>query len=81
MSAATACTSTSLPRTPPELVKSQVDVIYCGGDPNVRAAQQATQTIPIVAKSEDIVRAGFIRSLAKRRACVGDDTTRYHWRR
>jgi putative tryptophan/tyrosine transport system substrate-binding protein len=48
-----------------ELVKAQVDAIYCGGDPNVRAAQQATQTIPIVAVSEDLVRSGFIRSLAK----------------
>jgi putative tryptophan/tyrosine transport system substrate-binding protein len=54
MSAATACTSTSLP-----------SVIYCGGDPNVRAAQQATQTIPIVAVSEDLVGSGFIHSLAK----------------
>ena len=38
-----------------ELVKAQVDVIYCGGDANVRAAQQATQTIPIVTVSEDMV--------------------------
>jgi hypothetical protein len=28
-----------------EFVKGKVDIIYCGGDPNVRAAQQATQTI------------------------------------
>ena len=48
-----------------ELVKAQVDVIYCGGDANVRAAQQATQTIPIVTESEDMVRSGFVRSLAK----------------
>jgi putative tryptophan/tyrosine transport system substrate-binding protein len=48
-----------------ELVKASADVIYCGGDANVRAAQQATQTIPIVAASEDMVRSGFVRSLAK----------------
>jgi len=41
------------------------DVIYCGGDANVRAARHATQTIPIVAASEDMVRSGFVRSLAK----------------
>jgi putative ABC transport system substrate-binding protein len=48
-----------------ELVKAHVDVIYCGGDANVRAALQATQTIPIVTVSEDLVRSGFAHSLAK----------------
>jgi putative tryptophan/tyrosine transport system substrate-binding protein len=48
-----------------ELVKAHVDVIYCGGDANVRAAQQATQAIPIVTVAEDLVRSGFAHSLAK----------------
>ena len=48
-----------------ELAKAHVDVIYCGGDANVRAALQATQTIPIVTVSEDLVRSGFAHSLAK----------------
>jgi putative ABC transport system substrate-binding protein len=54
-----------------ELVKAHVDVIYCGGDANVRAAQQATQVIPIVTVAEDLVRSGFAHSLAK----PGSNTT------
>jgi putative ABC transport system substrate-binding protein len=32
-----------------ELVKARVDVIICGGTAAIRAAQQATKTIPILA--------------------------------
>jgi putative tryptophan/tyrosine transport system substrate-binding protein len=48
-----------------ELVKAQVDVITAAGDVAVRAAQQATKTIPILASGSDLVRAGFVASLAK----------------
>jgi putative ABC transport system substrate-binding protein len=48
-----------------ELVKANVDVIIAAGDPNVRAAQQATQTIPILAIAEDLVGSGFVASLPK----------------
>jgi putative tryptophan/tyrosine transport system substrate-binding protein len=48
-----------------ELVKANVDVIISAGDPNVRAAQQATKTIPILAIAEDLVGSGFVASLAK----------------
>jgi putative ABC transport system substrate-binding protein len=47
------------------IVKAQVDVIYAGGDPAVRAAQQATKEIPILGAAEDMVGSGFVASLAK----------------
>jgi putative tryptophan/tyrosine transport system substrate-binding protein len=47
------------------IVKAQVDVIICGGDPPVRAAQQATKEIPILGIAEDMVGSGFVASLAK----------------
>jgi putative ABC transport system substrate-binding protein len=49
-----------------ELVQLSVDVIVAGGPPAIRAAQQATRTIPIVmAGSGDPVAAGWIASLAQ----------------
>jgi putative tryptophan/tyrosine transport system substrate-binding protein len=48
-----------------ELVKAHVDVIVAGGDAAIRAAQQATRTIPILANGTDLVSAGFVASLAK----------------
>jgi putative ABC transport system substrate-binding protein len=48
-----------------ELSKSQVDVIVAGGDAGIRAAQQVTSTIPILGLTEDMVRSGMVRSLAK----------------
>jgi len=48
-----------------ELVNAQVDVIVASGDASVRAAQQATKTIPILANATDLVGAGFVASLAK----------------
>ena len=48
-----------------ELVKARVDVIVAAGDDAVRAAQQATKTIPILAGATDLVSASFVASLAK----------------
>jgi putative ABC transport system substrate-binding protein len=47
------------------IVKAQVDAIYAGGDPAVRAAQQATKEIPILGAAEDMVGSRFVASLAK----------------
>src|SRR5215467_3292522 len=48
-----------------ELVNSGVDVIVAGGDAAVRAAQRATNSIPILAFTDEMVGQGFVRSLAK----------------
>src|SRR5262245_20896054 len=48
-----------------ELVKAKVDVIYCAGDFAIRAAQEATATIPILAVTDDMVGSGLVRSLAQ----------------
>jgi putative ABC transport system substrate-binding protein len=48
-----------------EIVKVQVDVIYCGGDAAIRTAQAATRTIPIYAITDDLISSGFVQSLAK----------------
>jgi putative ABC transport system substrate-binding protein len=48
-----------------ELVNSGVDVIVAGGDAAVRAAQGATNIIPILALTDDMVGQRFVRSLAK----------------
>ena len=47
-----------------ELVKAKVDLITCGGDPAIRAAQRASATIPIIALTDDMVGSGLVRSLA-----------------
>ena len=47
------------------LVKGRVDVILAGGDTAIRAAQQATATIPILAFADDLVGSGLANSLAK----------------
>jgi putative tryptophan/tyrosine transport system substrate-binding protein len=47
------------------LVREKASVIVVSGDAAVRAAQQATKTIPIVGIVDDIVGAGLIDSLAK----------------
>jgi putative ABC transport system substrate-binding protein len=46
------------------LAKSAPDVIFCVGNPAIRAAQQSTPTVPIVALGSEIVAAGIVRSLA-----------------
>jgi putative tryptophan/tyrosine transport system substrate-binding protein len=48
-----------------ELVKAKADVIFCAGDVAIRAAQQATATIPILAVTDDMVGSGLVRSLAQ----------------
>jgi putative ABC transport system substrate-binding protein len=47
------------------VVKAPVDVIVAAGEPCVRAAQEATKTIPILAIADDMVRSGFVSSLAR----------------
>ena len=48
-----------------ELVKLHVDVIMAVGSLAIRAARQATATIPIVAGSDDLVGEGHVVSLAR----------------
>jgi putative tryptophan/tyrosine transport system substrate-binding protein len=49
-----------------ELVKAWVDVIVTAGvDEAIRAAQQATKTIPIVAMSDDMIGSGLVGSMAR----------------
>jgi len=49
-----------------ELVKARVDVITTAGtDEAIRAAQQATKTIPIVAMSDDMVGSGLVGSMSR----------------
>jgi putative tryptophan/tyrosine transport system substrate-binding protein len=46
------------------LVDSGIDALVCGGDLAIRAAQRATQTIPIVGITDDMLGAGLVGSLA-----------------
>jgi putative ABC transport system substrate-binding protein len=46
-------------------VKARVDVISAGGDLAIRAAQQATKTIPILGVTDDMVGAGLVSSMAR----------------
>jgi putative ABC transport system substrate-binding protein len=48
-----------------ELVGARVDVITTGGEEAIRAAQQATKTIPIVALVDDLLASGHVKSLAR----------------
>src|SRR5436305_14297625 len=52
-----------LPELARSLVAEKASVIIAADDPPTRAAQQATQTIPIVALVDDLVAAGLIKSL------------------
>jgi putative ABC transport system substrate-binding protein len=54
-----------IPEFAAELVKSKVDVIYASGDAGIRAAQQATATIPILGITQDMVGQGLVKSLAR----------------
>jgi putative tryptophan/tyrosine transport system substrate-binding protein len=49
-----------------ELVKSKVDVIYAAGDAGIRAAQQATATIPILGITTDMVILAMVKAPALR---------------
>jgi putative ABC transport system substrate-binding protein len=48
-----------------ELVGARVDVIATGGEEAIRAAQQATKTIPIVGLVDDMLGSGHVKSLAR----------------
>jgi putative ABC transport system substrate-binding protein len=50
-----------------ELVKARVDVIATGGEEAIRAVQQATKTISIVAIGGDLLGSGFVNSLSRPR--------------
>ena len=56
-----------LPELAAELVRLKVDIIVAGGDLGIRAAKNATKTIPIVmaGQGSDPVEAGFVESLAR----------------
>src|SRR5262245_37362833 len=57
-----------LPELAAELVRLKVDlIVVSGGDPEIRAAKNATTTIPIVmvGVGTDPVKAGFVESLAR----------------
>jgi putative ABC transport system substrate-binding protein len=54
-----------LPALASDLVKRPIDVIVASGLPGVRAARQATCTVPIVGITSDPVAAGFAESLAR----------------
>jgi putative ABC transport system substrate-binding protein len=55
-----------MPHLVAELVKLKVDVLVSGVGPAIRAAQQATKTIPIViAAAGDPVATGYVKSLAR----------------
>jgi len=52
------------PEVAARLVAAGVDVIWTGGYPRTRAAQQATRTIPIVTMADDLVLSGLVSSLS-----------------
>jgi putative ABC transport system substrate-binding protein len=55
-----------LPELAADLVRANVDVIVTSGTPGIRAAKQATQTIPIVfASGYDVVGRRIVESLAR----------------
>jgi putative tryptophan/tyrosine transport system substrate-binding protein len=54
-----------IPQYAAELVKARVEVIAVSGDETVRAIQQATKTIPIVALVGDMLGSGLVNSLAR----------------
>ena len=48
-----------------DLVAHKVDLIIVFGDPAIRAAQQATTTVPIVGMTDDMLGSGLVASLAR----------------
>jgi len=48
-----------------ELAQSNVDAIFTTGDEAIRAAKEATETIPIIMMACDAVESGLIQSLAR----------------
>ena len=54
-----------IPQYAVELVKARVDVITTAGHEAIRALQDVTKTIPIVAMADDMLGYGFVNSLAR----------------
>src|SRR5215471_14979397 len=52
------------PEVAARLVAAGVDVIWTGGHPRTRIAQQATRTIPIVTMADDLVLSGLVSPLS-----------------
>jgi putative tryptophan/tyrosine transport system substrate-binding protein len=48
-----------------EMVQSGADVIFCGGDAAMRAAQEVTRTVPIIGIADDMVGSGLAASLSR----------------
>jgi putative tryptophan/tyrosine transport system substrate-binding protein len=48
-----------------QLIKAEPDVLYVGGGIAIRAAQQATKSIPILGVTDDMVGEGLVDSLAR----------------
>ena len=75
-----------LPELAQSLVQAKASVILAFSDPAIRAAQQATGTIPIIGSTGDLVASGFIASLARPggnitgSACSSLSSTRSGWR-
>jgi putative tryptophan/tyrosine transport system substrate-binding protein len=76
-----------LPEIAQSLVQAKASVILAFSDPAIRAAQQATSTIPIIGNTGDLVASGFIASLARPggnitgvSACSSPSSTRSGWR-
>ena len=55
----------SIPSLISDLLRAKVDIIVAGGTPAIRAAQAATQTIPVVMIAADPLGSGLIASLAR----------------
>jgi putative tryptophan/tyrosine transport system substrate-binding protein len=69
-----------IPEYVAELVKSKVDVIYASGDAGIRAAQQATATIPILGITQDMVGHDPGYGRARPRKLVGPARWQYNGR-
>ena len=54
-----------IPALAGEFVTQNVDLILSFGDPAIRATQRATQTIPIVAMTDDMIGSGLAASMAR----------------
>src|SRR5262249_48584381 len=54
-----------LPELAAEVVRLKVDVIFASGDLAPQVAQQATETIPIVTISDDMLGGGVVASLSR----------------
>jgi putative ABC transport system substrate-binding protein len=54
-----------IPEFAAELAKRRLDVLVMNGEAAIRAAQQATTTIPILGITEDMVGQGLVNSLAR----------------